>query len=533
MSSAESLSFAYADDGTTLVATFTPAGGPQRVSRQSLKLLLEQGGYGDLFLLDDGIKALEAACKAGDAPAAIPIAEKRDAEVVLDVDKDLMAAFITVYPPFGGRAFDKHWLRDVLFDHGILHGIQQDAVTDLTTLGKGTNVLLAKGTPPEHGRDAWFEPLAGQDDTRGRPRELPDGTVDFFELGTVVSVEVGQPLLRKHLPTEGTPGKTVKGEEVPARPGRDGVFGPMNASVAVSAGDPLLIEAASPGLPRYGKSWVKVEPILILPAVDLSTGNIHFDGNVIVNGPVQAGLSLWAAGDIIVEGPVEAATLDAGGNIELRAGVIGQGVATLRADGNVLARFVESATIESGQDVHVIDILLHSKVMALDSVYVQGGRKAQIIGGHIHATRLIRAAACGSPAGVPTELTVGLNPYFKRQYDGLVQDMTLRQRKVEELGKQLVYRKLKPNAEKAWEVKHLEGLRENLNRELILLTEQVEEMGEKLEMAKNAKVVINDRVYGGVKVVIGDQTKWIKDDMTGCGFRLRHGEIVLTLPTPV
>lgn len=527
----ETLSFAFAEDGVTLVATLRPAGGPVRMSRQTLQRRLDDAGYGELFLLDDGLKALEAAGKAADV-MTVPIAEKRDAEVDLVLDNDGMAAYLTVYPPFGGRAFDKHWLRDVLFDHGILYGIRPEAVSDLTTGGKGTNVLLAKGLPPEHGRDAWFEPLAGQDDTRGRPKELPDGTVDFFELGTVVSVEVGQPLLRKHVPTEGTAGKTVKGEDVPARPGRDAIFGPMNASVALSETDPLLVVAATAGLPRYGKSWVKVEPILVLPAVDLSTGNIHFDGNVIVNGPVQAGLSVWAAGDIIVEGPVEAATLDAGGTIELRAGVIGQGVATLRADGNILARFVESATLESGQDVYVIDILLHSKVMALDAVYVQGGRKAQIIGGQTHATRLIRAAACGSPAGVPTELSVGVNPYFKRQYDGLVQDRHLRQRKVEELGKQLVYRKLKPDPAKAWEVKHLETLRENLNRELALLSEQVDDMGAKLEMAKNAKVLINDRVYGGVKVVIGDQTKWIKDDMTGCGFRLRQGEIVLTLPTP-
>jgi uncharacterized protein (DUF342 family) len=533
MAPADSLSFAYADDGVTLVATFTPEAGPRRVSRQSLKLLIEQSGYGELFLLDDGLKAIEAACKAGDAPAAVPVAEKRDAEVDLVIDKDGMAAYLTVFPACGGRPFDKPWLRDVLFDNGILHGIQQEAVSDLTMLGKGTNVLLAKGTPAEHGRDAWFEPLAGQDDMRGRPKELPDGTVDFFELGTVVSVEVGQPLLRKHPPTEGTPGKTVTNVTVPARPGRDAAFGPMNASVAVSPSDPLLIVAASSGLPRFGKSWVKVEPILILKAVDLSTGNIRFDGNVIVNGPVQAGLSIWAAGDVIVEGPVEAATIEAGGNIELRAGVIGQGEGMLKAGGNVLARFVESAAIEAGQDVHVIDILLHSRVMALDSVYVQGGRKAQIIGGQTHATRLIRAAVCGSPSGVPTELSIGLNPYFKRQHDDLARDLDLRQRKVDELGKQLVYRKLKPNPDKVWEVKHLEGLRESLTREIALLSEQVDDMAEKLQMAKNAKVVINDRVYGGAKVVIGDQTKWIKDDMTGCGFRLRHGDIVLTLPTPV
>jgi uncharacterized protein (DUF342 family) len=531
MSTADKLSFAFADDGVTLLARFQPDGTSGRVSRHWLKQQLAELGYGDLYLIDDGLTALESACKAASDPAEIPIAEKRDAETDLVVDKDGMAAFLTVVPPFGGAPFDKNRLRDLLFDAGVKYGVEASAVQELLMLGKGMNVLIAKGLPAEHGRDAWFEPLAGQDDRRGRPREMPDGTVDFFELGTVVSAEIGTPLLRKHLPTDGTPGMTVRGESIPARPGRDAIFGPMNASVAPDPVDPLVIRAAAAGLPRFGKSWVKVEPILVLPAVDLATGNIRFDGNVIVNGPVQAGLTVWAAGDVIVEGPVEAATIEAGGNIELRAGVIGQGEAKLKAAGNVLARFVESATIEAGQDVHVFDILLHSSVMALDSVYVQGGRKAQIIGGQTHATRLVRAAACGSPAGVLTEISVGLNPYFKRQHEELSRELALKQRKVDELGKQLVYRKLKPDPAKAWEVKHLEGLRETLSQEVVLLGEQVDEMSEKLQMAENAKAVIYDRVYGGVKIVIGDQTKWIKEDMTGCGFRLRHGEIVLTLPT--
>jgi uncharacterized protein (DUF342 family) len=532
MATADCLRFAFAGDGVTLVAHYAPEGQPERVSVQWLRQLLVQQGYGELHILDDGLTALEGVCKAGDTPADIQVATKRDVEVELSVDKDGMAAFLTVIPPQGGASLDAPLLRTVLDEGGISHGIEPQAVQDLLMLGKGTNVLIARGTPPEHGRDAWFEALAGQDDTRGRPKELPDGTVDFFELGTVVSVAIGQPLLRKHLPTAGHAGTTVYGAALPARPGRDASFGPMNDSVAVDAFDPLLIVAAKSGLPRYGKSWVKVEPILTLKAVDLATGNIHFDGNVIVNGPVHAGLRIWAAGDVIVEGPVEAATIEAGGNIELRAGVIGQGEGKLKAGGNVLARFVESAAIEAGQDVHVIDILLHSHVMALDSVYVQGGRKAQIIGGETHATRLIRAAACGSPSGVLTELSIGMNPYFKRQHETLSRDLDLKQRKVDELGKVIVHRKLKPDPDKAWEVKHLETLRETLSAEAVLLAEQVEDLAGKLEMAKNAKVVINDRVYGGVKVVIGDQIKWIKDDMTGCGFRMRHGEIVLTLPTP-
>ncbi|MBC7542114.1 MAG: DUF342 domain-containing protein, partial [Candidatus Sericytochromatia bacterium] len=306
MAIADTVTFAFHDDGQTLLARYAPAEAPETVSRGWLRHFLTNAGHGELFVFEAGLDALAAACTAGTDPVEIPVAERRDAELQLSISPDGMAAYATLIPAYGGTPIDELRFHGDLYNVSICFGLQAETIRDLLRTGEATEAVIAVGRQPEPGKNASFEQLVGQNDTRGKPKVFEDGTVDFYDLGTVVSVDIGDALLRKHEATDGEPGSTVLGEPIASLPGRDALFGPMGDSVEVSPTDPLLVVAARGGLPRFGRSWVKVEPILIMQGLDLSTGNIHFDGNVIVNGPIQAGLSLWAAGDIVIEGVVEA-----------------------------------------------------------------------------------------------------------------------------------------------------------------------------------------------------------------------------------
>ena len=55
----------------------------------------------------------------------------------------------------------------------------------------------------------------------------------------------------------------------------------------------------------------------------MASGNIQFDGSVVIQGDVAKGMSVKATGDIEVAGIVEMASLEAGGNITVKSGVIG------------------------------------------------------------------------------------------------------------------------------------------------------------------------------------------------------------------
>ena len=85
--------------------------------------------------------------------------------------------------------------------------------------------------------------------------------------------------------------------------------------------------------------------------VDASTGDIEYDGNVMIPGTVRTGFTVKAKGDIQVNGVVEGATLIAGGNIVIKRGVQGMSRGRLVSGGDICAHFFESANVEAKGDV--------------------------------------------------------------------------------------------------------------------------------------------------------------------------------------
>ena len=73
--------------------------------------------------------------------------------------------------------------------------------------------------------------------------------------------------------------------------------------------------------------------------VDYSTGNIQFNGNVVINGTVPDGFEVKAEGDIVVMKIAESARLEAGRDIIIKGGVQGKGKGLVSA-----GRDIRSAT---------------------------------------------------------------------------------------------------------------------------------------------------------------------------------------------
>ena len=79
--------------------------------------------------------------------------------------------------------------------------------------------------------------------------------------------------------------------------------------------------ASSEGKITYSKPdhQLMVTPIYIIDGnVDNATGDIRFNGDVLVKGNVFANTTIRATGNITVEGHVEIATLHAGKNVILK-----------------------------------------------------------------------------------------------------------------------------------------------------------------------------------------------------------------------
>ena len=118
-------------------------------------------------------------------------------------------------------------------------------------------------------------------------------------------VSAGAPLLRRIPPTPGIPGYTVRGDQVPAQPGSDIPFASECEGVQISAADPNFLESAIAGQPVAIAYGMQVDPVLVLPGVDISTGNIRFTGSIQIDGDIGQQMTVQADGDIIVRGTID------------------------------------------------------------------------------------------------------------------------------------------------------------------------------------------------------------------------------------
>ena len=113
-----------------------------------------------------------------------------------------------------------------------------------------------------------------------------------------------------------------RGEPVPGIPGNDVRFAAALSGAELSPDDSDLLIAAIGGQPVIVSNGAIVEPTIKMKNVDLSTGNLAFEGTIVISGDIAAGMEVKASGDIIVGGMVEAAMLEAKGNVEVKGGII-------------------------------------------------------------------------------------------------------------------------------------------------------------------------------------------------------------------
>jgi hypothetical protein len=222
---------------------------------------------------------------------------------------------------------------------------------------------------------------------------------DYREGILAERVVAGAVLATRVPATEGAAGFTVTGRELPAEevPGVSLVAGP---NVVLSPDGERAIAAVG-GTPTLLGGRVAVVVALELPAVNYATGNIHFDGPVVVRGDVGSGFTVCAAGDITVNGVVEGGTLLSGGSITVRAGA--RHGSRIEAVGDVMARFLDSdAEANALGDVTVLGAAVQCRLSA--------GRMARVAstvsGAVVRAGRLIDVDEAGAGRGTPSLLEI-------------------------------------------------------------------------------------------------------------------------------
>jgi len=525
-------------DGGKLLAVLEAGTALDPIDKDQINQILACQGFSELFIFAEALEELVTHYNSGTAFTRI-LGEVRDGAFSMDIDPDIMSAHLTTTPAYGGKPVTAEQIYAALQEKGITCGILDETIQAAVAKGYARNKLIAAGADPIPGDDAQFLSLLRE---IKNTRLISDDTeiVDYRNFGNITTVKQGDPLMRRLPPTDGIPGTNILGNPVPAPSGDDIQISPLVSGSESHQDDTELLIAAISGQTLRLLNGVTVEPIVTIKNVDLSTGNLDIEGSLTITGDVKPGMQVKATADIVIEGMVEAAHVEAGGDIEVKGAVIGQGeprigeedlnplAAMIRAEGSVRALFVENAMISAGGDIAIREFVMNSELNAGNSIVVgePDSSKGRIISSTCRAAAKIEAITIGSWSGAGTVLEVGVDPAVHEKFMVAKQKKHCKEREWEEARKALEYFQENPNRTTPDAINEKENVLRCLQTEIQELTGQLRRLKKRFSLLDSAEVKAVRQIFSGVKVSIGEKTLLLENDMEGVTFTLgEHGII--------
>lgn len=481
-------------------------------------------------------------------PDDVVVAERRDASVSARFDDEKMTAFLRVNGACGGNTIKGNDLLSALKSAQIIRGVKKQTLQKLLTAsarlkpGEYLEVPIASGKWPIPGDDSKLAYLVQDSKSRVlRPQERDDGTVDMRDLGKMITVQEGQPIAKRIPPTNGIEGFRVTGEILPTTPGKELPL-KLYPGSKYSSNDENVIVAEVAGLPILHPDGVEVDNALCMKSVTVATGHVDFEGSVIINGDVNAGMKVNATGSITVGGVVESANLVAGGDIIIHNGILGRQVqsekeitTSLTANGSVVAKFAQYASIEAKGDITISQHAMHCRTYTEKNLVVcdENKRSGSLTGGTHVAHCGVKVLTLGASSGVHTyvhaftglgnlmEQTLNLSKELDHEHEQLIKvkdaEMKLLQQPANKRPEELIERLAWTKTHHFERIAEIKAKMENRSSELSTLYGRYF-----IEVFKNS--------FPGVHCQIGDNTINLQNETGPCRFVTNGKEIKIELP---
>ncbi len=408
----------------------------------------------------------------------------------------------------------------ILQKHAIIDSIDYAALyefcADIDRNQEPETRVLARGVAPQKGDDGWFELLVKPFGSAIELHEDAEGRVDPKNLNTYTAIETGRKLGLVHSPKQGIPGRTVQGQPIPAEAG---------SPYQLKAGDGVVLKfddrvafAERAGQAVLNKNTLSVVELLTISGdVDLSVGDIHFNGLVDIKGEVPDDFDVKAGKGLLIHGPVGACQIESGGDLELTS-MAGKEVGTIICRGDLRARFLNQVNVYCYGNLYVSGEIRNCRIKTTGSILVERGA---VIGGSCVAYGGIEAQTFGAPSGQTTLLTAGL--YFPdadrfaylRQRRGQIEQQLI------SIGEAIApLKKL---------IKNNPQLADTAETRLILLQEQVAKLEEERRRTqhemrasatqepegRNAKINAHKKIWDGVRIKLGQADETLKQELRG------------------
>ncbi|MCO4783208.1 MAG: DUF342 domain-containing protein [Candidatus Cloacimonetes bacterium] len=432
------------------------------------------------------------------------------AKVNLSFSEDLMEAYMHVEPE-ENYPLDRRFFKRFFLFRGLRYGIDWEAVDSVIESSNQMMLvdqeIIARGTAVKLGRPAQILKYFEEVKTFKFVEASAEEKKDYYKKHRINMVNKGLLLAEKLTAIPGVDGINVKGEVIPSLSSKDVIFKAGKGCKQV--GSQIFAEIdGRPAIDDTGR--IEVVPLYtVYGDVDLSVGNLDFNGNIEIMGDVMAGITIKAGGSIFVKGSVESSILNAEEDITINGSLTDPTAKGLiQAKGNCKLSHCNSANIEVGGNLYVDKELINSTVFVAGNLSFNKSRGA-IVGGRISVGKDVDLYSLGSNFGVTTILNVGRGEVIRRKLVHVIQ-------RVEDFFNQLrVVRQAKKKFQsedgtstmselkRAQLGKAISNNESRLTKALLNEREEKEELERQLGSFSAHFVKIRNKIHAGVRMSIG------------------------------
>ena len=435
----------------------------------------------------------------------------------VQVSSDGLEATMTFKIPDGKNEVPKFTaaqLLGFLSNANVSFGIDQEMLARLADSPiYGRPIKVASGTPQQQGTPGYYEYLFDTNFNR-KPTIRPDGTADYMSIKTIETVQEGDVIATYHPAVQGSRGMSVRGQILEPKPVRD--LPPLIGRGFDRSSDNLTYTAKIDGKIEVNQGKILVSPVHEVQGdVGIETGNIKFNGDVIVHGGVHDGAVIDAAGNVIIHGLIEDCDIHAGKDLFLLSGVKGNEKTIIDCKGSITAQFVEYAIITCSGNI-TADYFFKSKI-SCDGHIELNGNNASIIGGYVSAVQGVEANDIGNSFGTITNVSVGVDVERAAEYEMLAKKIMALNANVQKIKKGIEdFDKL--GEERGINVKEdprrMQLLRVRIRDEAIVLeeTKKLNYMKEVIMSGKDATIKVYRRLYAGSNLSVDDHHASINEN---------------------
>lgn len=433
--------------------------------------------------------------------------------IVLAEDK--MSVYLSIVKESDSGVPDLHYLLEQIQAQGIKKGLSRKRVRYFlqelidSKIGSETRVVVAKGLPPRNGKNSYVKALVPNPLERIlSPQKKEGDKVDMRDFGDTLCIPARTIIAKIIPPTKGRLGITVTGEKLLPTPGEVKEV-KLGANTSISPKNENVIFATIAGQAKFNNGVMSIDDTFTAEkGVNVRSGNIKYDGAVIVNGDVTENMKIISKGDITVNGFVESAYIRSGGDIIITQGAMGKmhdEDCQLIASGSIFIQHAQGLDIIAGKNVNIAKQLAYSRVKAKGSITVGNIEHPM---GNLFASTLncgatVQAGTIGAVSGsaMMIDFSEGYNVLSDRSetLHDLYRQLSSNNAD-HEMKMAAVKSKHIPPAIRA----KLAALNDELEAERVILEwlqgAQNELQDSKLQFESNARVKVNKELFPGVSI---------------------------------